>query len=486
MSLVCNSRVAADPCGMVPPITPGQKTPIARVGLQQTFVFYKDGVETFVIRPGFTGKVDEFGMLIPFPTPPAIRKVPDHIFPHLAAAADPPEVVVDLRPMFFGGFGGGLGGDGGLEPKTALGFSALGKDEVRVLRKEAVGMYEVAVIEAGSAKALEQWMDDHGFRYPDGMDEVCNEYVEQRWCFVAVKTKVGQKKGADPKPGQRNVNTKLPDGSTFDGHVQAMGFRFRVDKLVVPMRLSAFNDGDLRNIVYLLTDKPQRIRSIPEEYVMRQVAGSQLFKNVTQPLPIRILGGTEKDIPEQRRKTLIQQRNPVPKNGAARDLFASDLLAAKSENLSLPHEEQEKVLLRIGERFGLRGAEIDKLNVDVLATQREKIVEDALEELKEMTLTVVDGDFPRELLADQNLTFVEYRMPGRRNRAEAYDAKLNGPSPKKRGIRKVGALAPLDPTQVADSIQRSGNPWRWQWSIVVAGLVAVGLALVFSPRQSSV
>ena len=25
-----------------------------------TYVFYKNGVETFVIRPGFTGKVDEF------------------------------------------------------------------------------------------------------------------------------------------------------------------------------------------------------------------------------------------------------------------------------------------------------------------------------------------------------------------------------------------------------------------------------------------
>ena len=77
--------VVADPCGMVPPIYPaGQPTPIARVGLQQTYVFYKDGVETFVIRPGFSGKVDEFGMLIPFPTPPAIRKVPDHLWPKAA------------------------------------------------------------------------------------------------------------------------------------------------------------------------------------------------------------------------------------------------------------------------------------------------------------------------------------------------------------------------------------------------------------------
>ena len=62
----------ADPCGMVPPIYQGQGTPITRVGEQTTYVFYKDGVETFVIRPGFSGKVDEFGMLIPFPTPPAL------------------------------------------------------------------------------------------------------------------------------------------------------------------------------------------------------------------------------------------------------------------------------------------------------------------------------------------------------------------------------------------------------------------------------
>ena len=129
-------------------------------------------------------------------------------------------------------------------------------------------MYEIAVLEAGSAAALKKWMDKHGYRYPDGMDKVCEEYVDEGWCFVAVKTKVGQKDGADPKPAQRDADTKLPDGSIFDGHVQAMGFRFKTDELVVPMRLSAFNAGELRNIVYLLTDKPQKIRSIPEEYVV--------------------------------------------------------------------------------------------------------------------------------------------------------------------------------------------------------------------------
>ena len=65
-----------------------------------------------------------------------------------------------------------------------------------------------------------------------------------------------------------------------------MGFRFKVDELVVPMRLGAFNDGELRNVLYLMTDKPQKIRSIPEEYVVRQVSGKQLIANVTQPPPL--------------------------------------------------------------------------------------------------------------------------------------------------------------------------------------------------------
>ena len=113
------SPLGADPCGMVPPIYSGEQIPLARVGPQKTYVFYKDGLETIVLRPGFEGSVDEFGMLIPFPTPPAIRKVPENVFQQIAAAIDPPEVVVDLRPqpMFlgggFGGFGGGLGGGGG-------------------------------------------------------------------------------------------------------------------------------------------------------------------------------------------------------------------------------------------------------------------------------------------------------------------------------------------------------------------------------------
>ncbi len=386
----------ADPCGMVPPIYVTDNTSIVRVGDEQTYVFYKDGIETFVIRPGFSGKVEDFGMLISFPTPPALRKVSEDIFPQIAKAIDPPEVLVNLRLQLE--LLNRTNRFKSAEPRSGSGGLMLGKDEVRVLREEAVGMYEVAVLEAGSAAALKRWMDDHGYKYPAGMDAVCEEYVKLGWCFVAEKAKVGGKANVDPKPRMKGVDTKLPTGSAFDGHVQAMAFRFKTDELILPMRLSAYNEGTMHNIVYLLTDGPRKIRSIPEEYVVRQLTGADLFRNVTQPLPLRIIGGTEADIQDWQRQSLPQQRDPTPHNGFAKELFAGDLLAVKNGRLSHPFEEDEKMLLRIGENFGLRGPEIDKLNLAALDKEREKAVKDALGDLKKMTLTVIDGDFPREVV----------------------------------------------------------------------------------------
>ncbi len=318
LGLCSFGHALADPCGMVPPIYVTDNTSIVRVGDEQTYVFYKDGIETFVIRPGFSGKVEDFGMLISFPTPPALRKVSEDIFPQIAKAIDPPEVVLDLRPRLTV-LSRSLGNATGRSGQGRGGGLALREDEVRVLKQEAVGMYEVAVLEAGSAAALKRWMDDHGYKYPAGMDAVCEEYVKLGWCFVAEKARVGGKANVDPKPRMKGVDTKLPSGSSFDGHVQAMAFRFKTDKLILPMRLSAYNEGTMHNIVYLVTDGPRKIRSIPEEYVVRQLTGADLFRNVTQPLPLRIIGGTEADIQDWQRQSLPQQRDPTPHNGFAKE-----------------------------------------------------------------------------------------------------------------------------------------------------------------------
>ena len=72
--------IGADPCGMVPPVYTGDGPALTRVGVQRTFVFHKDGVQSIVIQPAFEGRVHEFGMLVPFPNPPEIKKVADDVF----------------------------------------------------------------------------------------------------------------------------------------------------------------------------------------------------------------------------------------------------------------------------------------------------------------------------------------------------------------------------------------------------------------------
>lgn len=427
--VVLSAPLFSDPCGMVPPIYTGPGTPITRTGLQQTYVFFDDGIESFVIRPGFEGKVDNFGMLIPFPSAPALRKVPDNVFEQIAAAVDPPEVVIDLFPrMMMEAMAAPAGGGGG-------GGMNVRRDRVAVLKQEAVGMYEVAVLEAGSAAALKRWMDKNKYQYPKGMDKVTEEYIEEGWCFVAVKTKVAEKSTSDPKPGQRNARPEMPAGSVFDGNVQGLGFRFRSDELVVPMRLSAFNEGDMRNIVYLLSKGGKRIRAIPEEYVMRQIDGKQLVQNLTKPLEVRIIGepGRKLTVPEWRQKNLPIERNPEPHNGIAKQIFVSDVVAKNATDLSHAHEETEKELLRIGEHFGLRGVKIDKEIEAVSKELAAQMVKNALPQLEEFTLTVVDGDFPREVLANQNLKFSAYQMAGNRNKQELYDTKKHAPGGKKQG-----------------------------------------------------
>jgi hypothetical protein len=435
IGLGTTSTAYADPCGMVPPppdLELATSVTIERIGVQKTFVAHDKGMETMVLRPGFQGNVEEFGMLIPFPSPPAIRKVDDNIFSHLAAAIDPPEVIARVqrfRPMGRRSMNRGMSAPSAAPKMKKSAERELRFDEVKVVSQEAVGMYEVAVLAAGSPKALKRWMDDNKFRYPEGMDEVVRDYVASKWFFVAVKTKVGSKAGVNPRPGMRNANAKRPAGSTFSGFVQAMGFRFKTKKLVVPMRLSVFNaKGNSRNIVYALTRGGTKIEGIPESFVVRQIPGTRLMRNVVDPLPLRVIGGTKADLSQFQTSQLATRRNPTPHNGLAKELFGADMLAMQRNRLSSPLEVKEKALLNIGESLGLRGRVIDDLNRTALKSERDRLATKALSRLQGMTLSVIDGAFDRDVLAKANLNFKRHRMAASRNTKSKYDAIRQGPS----------------------------------------------------------
>lgn len=424
VALALTTTAAADPCGMVPPAWiadgPGQPA-IQRTGVQTTYVFHKDGIESMVLRPGFSGSVEQFGMLIPFPSPPEIRKVGDEVHTQMAAAVDQPIMQVYMQQMQYRM---SSAREEMSDAPTMVADTAVKKDVVRVLSQEAVGMYEVAVLDAGSAKALERWMTENDFRFPDGMEDTIEEYVEEGWVFTAVKANVGAAETLNPSPGLRKVDRGLGEGERFDGYVQAMGFRFLSDEPVVPMRLATFNGTDTHNLVYFLAEEPLKIRGMSADLVVRQVPGDQVQANLSELLPLQVSGGR---LSRAERDALAPQRNPDPFVAQARDVIASDLLAARTQTLSHAFEEDEKELLRVSEALGLRGADIDRLHHDAISRSTSDATEGQLGSLAGMTLTVVEGNLPIDHLREFNLTFTPYQMDLAANDRNSWSRAPAGP-----------------------------------------------------------
>ena len=105
--------------------------------------------------------------------------------------------------------------------------------------------------------------------------------------------------------------------------------------------------------------------------------------------------------------------------------------------MPMSHSLAGRIALGTGGASGLGRAAAEALD-----KEREKAVKDAADDLKRMTMTVIDGDFPREVVGAQNLIFGEYRMPARRNSSEFYDAKDKKPAGKREGTLKLGAVDP--------------------------------------------
>ena len=213
---------------------------------------------------------------------------------------------------------------------------------------------------------------------------------------MAVKTKVGGKARVDPKPGQQTVDTKLPAGSTFDGHVQAMGFRFRTPRLVVPMRLSALNPGKLHNVVYLLSDRPARIAQLSAKFVVRQIPGEKLIRSFSKPLPLRLEGGKRSDVPPLQWRALQKLRDPTNYVASARDLFAADLLCAATGRAIFEHEVSADRLRAIGDRLGLRGRAVDGAVSQFVQGQHDAVVRQSLVGLEKVNPRGMAGAFPAE------------------------------------------------------------------------------------------
>jgi hypothetical protein len=82
----------------------------------------------------------------------------------------------------------------------------------------------------------------------------------------------------------------------------------------------------------------------------------------------------------------------------------------------------------------MRGKDIDNLHRAELKKQTGRAEARALRKIRNLHLTVIDGEFDRAVLAADNLKFARYRMPKHRNNKNAYDALRAGPGANQGGV----------------------------------------------------
>ncbi len=112
-----------------------------------------------------------------------------------------------------------------------------------------------------------------------------------------------------------------------------------------------------------------------------------------------------------------------------------------------------------------------------------KLVATSLPTLKELTLTVVDGDFPRQVIANQNLKFSDFSMAASRNNRDLYDSKLHAPAPKLGGIR-VSSLDEIPRESFDGRSSQVGDRWTSRMAVAALGFSSLFILLIrFSPLR---
>jgi hypothetical protein len=121
----------------------------------------------------------------------------------------------------------------GANSRSAGGGSAASvAQNVSILERRLVGVFETTTITSRLPKALQSWLRENGFIVTTNTEPVIDSYAKDGWVFVAVK-----------------VRRDKPEKDTSTPH--PLSFTFKTDKPVYPMRLTGVDNGPLQVELYV-------------------------------------------------------------------------------------------------------------------------------------------------------------------------------------------------------------------------------------------
>ncbi len=210
---------------------------------QKAIIAYDSGHEDLILQVKYDGPVEEFGWLVPVPSVPRVTQASMSCFYELSKFTQR-KFEFEHRPMV------GTLSIGGAEEKPP---------EVKVVEVKTVGAYQIAVLSAKDAGALENWLAQNDFWIPKDKAGVIDSYAKRGWYFVAARINLSKGVGFEINSGtpkaaakkQNQIAEKLSNGELHPLHLS-----FATDKCVFPLRISSINGRASEVQVYVLSSEP--------------------------------------------------------------------------------------------------------------------------------------------------------------------------------------------------------------------------------------
>lgn len=202
---------------------------------QLAMIVYDDMVEKIIFQVDYEGEVKDFAWVIPVPGYPYLFSVDDEIFYELHKLTQPP-------PVNYGcGWGNGIPTPG------------LEDGGVHIWEENQVGIYDTTTLSASDPDSLIDWLNDNGYTFPAGGQEILNHYIQKKWFFVAMKIQSGE---------------LVKDAEYYSGAIQPLGVMFFSEEMIYPMKISALSTPSWGTevLIYAFSDNRVTFSEATEEY----------------------------------------------------------------------------------------------------------------------------------------------------------------------------------------------------------------------------
>lgn len=163
-----------------------------------------EATEDLILKIRVAGEVDQFAWIVPFPNKPTVKEEADKLFKECFR-------YVEARTRR------GIGAKG--EAKTeAAPTAANDAKPVRVLSREVVGSFDVAVVQEVEPGALNEWLTENGYQTLEDADDVLDFYRKKNYVYACIKVDADQlakKKDVEIHPLRFTFKTGGRDGIFF-------------------------------------------------------------------------------------------------------------------------------------------------------------------------------------------------------------------------------------------------------------------------------